>query len=258
VQPLDVPEALRFQLDEGRYLVRLAMTASEVLTAQRLRFEVFTKELGEGLAHNLELGLDRDAYDEHCHHLLLIDRQTEQVVGTYRLQSAAMARAGAGFYCDDEYELAHLPDDVLDHSVELGRACILANHRQGTSLYALWRGLARYLVASRSRYLFGCCSITSIDPRVGLIADQWLEQRGKRHASLRVPARETHRCAGDPPRDQELASFALPKLFGSYLRYGAQVASEPALDLEFGTVDFLVLFDLAQLEPRLKALFFEA
>jgi putative hemolysin len=41
----------------------------------------------------------------------------------------------------------------------------------------------------------------------------------------------------------ELRSFRLPKLFSAYVRLGAKVISEPAIDREFGTVDFLILQD---------------
>ena len=38
-------------------------------------------------------------------------------------------------------------------------------------------------------------------------------------------------------------AIPLPKLFRAYMSLGAQVISEPALDREFGTVDFLVMLD---------------
>jgi putative hemolysin len=42
----------------------------------------------------------------------------------------------------------------------------------------------------------------------------------------------------------------LPRLFGMYLSMGARVCSEPAIDRAFGTIDYLVLFDLADLDDR--------
>lgn len=253
----DLPENLRFELEEGRYHVRLARNESEVRAAQRVRFEVFNRELGEGLDCNTELGLDRDRFDANCHHVILIEVVTGRIVGTYRCQTAAMARAGQGFYCDGEYKLASLPEEVLERAVETGRACLLPEHRQGTGLFGLWRGLAAYLLAHNARYMFGCCSLTSQDPRDGLIANAWLEKRGKINTEVQVPVRASHRCEGAEPLPSEVANFKLPKLFGSYMRYGALSCSPPALDREFGTVDFLVLFDLERLEQKLYGLFFE-
>ncbi len=253
----ELAEVLRFELSEGRYRVRLARNPAEVREAQRVRFEVFNEELGEGLEHNKSLGLDQDEFDVQCHHVLLIDRIDERVVGTYRVQSVEMARAGIGFYCDGEFDLSGLPDEVVAGSVETGRACLLATHRQGTGLYALWRGLAAYLLAQRARYMFGCCSLTSRDARDGLIAASWLANKGKLHKIVHVETRPDYVCAGEAPSKSELANFKLPKLFGSYLRYGALACSPPAIDRAFGTVDFLVLFDLQRLERKLYSLFFE-
>lgn len=255
-QEFDLPENLRFELTEGRYRVRLARNPGEVRAAQRVRYEVFTTELGEGLECNANSGIDQDRFDAACHHVLLIEAATDRVVGSYRCQTAAMARAGYGFYCDEEYELSSLPEAVLERSVETGRACLVPEHRQGMGLFALWRGLAAYLLAHNARYMFGCCSLTSQDPRDGLIANAWLEKRGKHYTDLRVPVRDTHRCEGAGPLPAEISAFKLPKLFGSYMRYGAMACSPPAIDRDFGTVDFLVLFDLERLERKLYGLFF--
>jgi putative hemolysin len=238
----------------GRYGVRFARDAADLERVLRLRFEVFNRELGEGLEASWQSGLDRDRFDATCHHLLLFELDTDAVVGTYRLQTAEQARAGAGLYCDGEFELAAL-GPVLERGVELGRACIAAEHRHSSALFALWRGLAAYLAATRKRYLFGCCSLTSRDPREGLALWRWLAARGHLHRELRVPVRPAHACApvsgaGDAP------AVALPKLFGTYLRYGAEVCSAPALDREFGTIDFLVVLDVRRLPARLWQLFF--
>lgn len=246
-----------FELTERHYRVRLARDDEELERALRLRYEVFNVELDEGLDASHATGLDTDPFDRQCHHLLLLDDRDGRVVGTYRLQTGAMAAAGGGFYCEQEFRLGDLPRAVLDDSVELGRACIDRAHRMGPALFALWRGLAAYLVATQKRYLFGCCSLTSQDPAVGRVAEAWLTAHGKLHPELWVAVHPDHRCAAPRPAPEAVQAFDLPQLFGTYLRYGALACGEPALDRSFGTIDFLVLFDLAKLDPRLKRLFFE-
>ena len=39
------------------------------------------------------------------------------------------------------------------------------------------------------------------------------------------------------------SALRLPKLFRTYVRLGARIISEPGIDREFGTVDFLILLD---------------
>lgn len=48
----------------------------------------------------------------------------------------------------------------------------------------------------------------------------------------------------------------LPRLFRTYLRSGAKVCSSPAIDRQFKTIDFLALFDIAEMDERTAKLFF--
>lgn len=65
--------------------VKITRQQSEVEEAQRLRFEVFNLEMKKGLESSYGLGLDADEYDSLCDHLIVRDRSTRRVVGTYRL-----------------------------------------------------------------------------------------------------------------------------------------------------------------------------
>jgi len=243
------------ELSEGRYRVRFARERADLEQVLRLRFEVFNRELGEGLSESWRTGLDADPFDAVCHHLMLIDAKDGAVVGTYRLQTAEMARA-LGFYCAQEFELAGL-EAMLAQGVELGRACILRAHRHGSALFALWRGLAAYLAWSQKRWLFGCCSLTSQDAREGVALLAQLERDG--HLDPRVRARVQPRfaCDLDPAAPAGVpADVKLPTLFATYLRHGAQVLGGPALDREFKTIDYLVALDLGRMPARLRRFFF--
>ena len=59
-----------------------------------------------------------------------------------------------------------------------------------------------------------------------------------------------------PAVEPQAADVELPKLFGTYLRYGALVCGPPAIDEEFKTIDFLVVLDANQLAPHVLKLFF--
>ena len=75
----------------GRYALRFATTLEDLRAAQRLRFEVFNLELAEGLHESYRTGLAIDAFDARCHHLLVCDDDTGDVVGTYRLMPQELA-----------------------------------------------------------------------------------------------------------------------------------------------------------------------
>ena len=54
------------------YEVSLATTLEEVCACQRLRYQVFNRELGEGLESSHALKLDRDHFDVICDHCRLM------------------------------------------------------------------------------------------------------------------------------------------------------------------------------------------
>jgi putative hemolysin len=239
-----------FEAEEGRYRARFALTARDVEAALRLRYEVFNLELGEGLEESRQTGMDRDVFDGQCHHLLVEDAQDGVVVGTYRVQTAAMAASGHGFYSDREYDLGPWRGEVLETCVETGRACIARRHRHGPVLLLLWKGLGAYANRHAKTRLFGCCSITSTDPAEGARVHEHLRRRGHLHPELAVRARPDFRCEGPPGSREGWESVKLPKLFRTYLRYGAKVVGEPAIDREFKTIDYLTLMDLRSLDPE--------
>ncbi len=254
----------RDEIREGRYEARFARSADELDAIQELRFEVFNLELGEGLETSFATGRDRDEFDPFCHHLMVLAGNPGEVVGTYRMQTSAMAATGPGFYSTTLFDLEGLPDAVLRDAVELGRACIAVEHRNTQVLFLLWKGLARYMAASRRRYLFGCCSLTSQDPALGQAVMRFLEERGHLHPELRVVPRPGFECypAGSPTLEPDPEApphpdpIKLPKLFRIYLRHGAKVCGPPAIDRQFKTIDYLVVFDVEAMSERQYRTFF--
>lgn len=231
-------------LDEvvGPYRMRFARSQGDLDAICRLRFEVFNLELGEGLSESFQTGRDQDEFDAQCQHLMVIHEATGECVGTYRMQVFEEARAGAGFYSETEFDLSGLPKEVLGSSMELGRACVARAHRSRKVLFHLWRGLVNYSEWNSRRYFFGCSSLTSQDPTEGQRAYDQLLRDGHVHPDLRVMPRTGFECTpgalhpGTP-------DVRIPRLFATYLRYGAKVLGPPAIDRVFGTIDFLTFLD---------------
>jgi len=240
---------------QGRYLLCFAHEASQLERIFQLRYQVFNLELGEGLSSSVATGLDRDEFDAGCHHLMVLDHTTGEIVGTYRMQTSQMAASHKGFYSAGEFDLDCLPAAVRDNSVEVGRACISLSHRNRQVLFLLWKGLATYVAHNRRRYLFGCSSLTSQNPLDGIAMLEQLRQRGHVYEGLTAPPLPGFECQMDD-LPEVLPEVPVPSLFRTYLRYGAKVCGQPAIDREFKTIDFFMLFDLAQLDARRYALFF--
>lgn len=260
----------RIHADVGRYRLRLAETVEDREAACRLRFKVFNIELGEGLESSYETGLDRDRFDSICEHLLVEEKSSRRVVGTYRMQSGTTAAHNLGYYSEQEFVLA--PYEPLRPGIlELGRASIDREHRTPEVLMLLWRGIAQYATDMGLRYLLGCSSLNSKDPAEGWqvyrqLENFWVpkefattpttayacpdEQLG---TGAQPPANQPDRLSPEnvPPAPAQPA-VKVPKLLKTYLAIGARIAAPPAWDREFGTIDFLTLMDLTQISPAAR------
>lgn len=225
---------------QNAYRVRLAQSLDDVHAVQTLRFLVFNLELNEGLEQSFATCRDADPFDPICDHLLVENTATGEVVGTYRLQTGATARANRGYYSAQEFDLA--PYEPLRPSlVELGRACVHTAHRNLAVLSLLWKGIATYAREHGAHYLIGCSSLSSQDPTAGAAVYSELIRRHLIADELQTTPLPGWTCPlnrlhSNPPK--------VPKLLGAYLSLGAKICGAPALDPEFKTIDFLTFLDL--------------
>ena len=234
------------------YRVRLADGAADLRAAQALRFEVFNLELDEGLVHSYDTGLDADPFDAVCDHLLVEDRASGAVVGTYRLQTGLRAREGLGYYSEREFDFAPF-EAQRAQMLELGRACIHAQHRSFAVLNLLWKAIATYARDHGTRYLVGCSSLTSQDAAAGQQA--WLQLQDRQappgwrtqpQAEFRCRPTAAERAAAHPKAMQAPPSQTvhIPRLLSAYLALGAGICGPPAIDRDFRTIDFLTWLDV--------------
>jgi len=247
-----------FLLREKGLELRLASSRSEKIEAQRLRFEVFNLELRLGLTTSLTIGLDQDAHDGHCDHLLVVDTDRDCLVGTYRLLSFDRVPS-FGFYSESEFDLTNVKRSGL-RLLELGRSCVALEHRDGRVISLLFRGIAEYLRRTDADALMGCASIHGTDlPELSSIQEM-LSQRFLSDPSLRVTPRRGFDIPPQPrsARVDETSSFrSLPPLFRGYLRLGAKVCGPPAYDRQFGTTDYFVLARTRDIVARYSRRFLE-
>jgi putative hemolysin len=235
------------RVDAPVYKLRLAGGAADVRAAQALRFEVFNLELDEGLVQSYDTGLDEDPFDTVCEHLIVEDISAGRVVGTYRMQTGTRALHALGYYSEREFDFA--PFEAMRPQVlELGRACIDSKHRNFAVLNLLWKGIAGYAQAHGARFLLGCSSLTSRDPAVGAAAHALLAQH-LAPLPWRTRPQGAFACALDRVA---VPAPRIPRLLSAYLALGATVCGEPAIDREFGTIDFLTCLDIQT--PALTAL----
>ncbi len=222
------------------YQLRRASSAADVQAAQTLRFLVFNLELNEGLENSYSTLRDEDPFDAVCDHLLVEDKRTGEVVGTYRLQTGETASRELGFYSEQEFDFSPFRSQTR-HIVELGRACVHSEHRGLPVLGLLWHGIMEYARNHGARYLVGCSSLTSQDPAVGASAYRELCRDHLAEKPFRTSPLPAFRC---PLEEIAPVVPKIPKLLRAYLALGATIAGPPAIDREFKTIDFLTWMDL--------------
>jgi putative hemolysin len=237
-----------------------AVHEDEVREAQRLRFRVFADEMGARLTPpaGTAAGLDVDAFDACCEHLLVRTVETAdapaQVVATYRVLTPAAARRVGGLYIDSEFDLSRL-DALRPRMVEMGRTCIAADWRSGGLVLMLWSALAEFMLRSRLDITLGCASVPMRDG-------------GHHAASVWHGLRQSYLVA---PELQVLPRLALPvddlggdlqaeppALIKGYLKCGGKLLGAPAWDPDFGTADLPMMLDLADLPASYRRRFIRA
>lgn len=243
-----------------RYSLLLSTDPALIEAAQRLRYDVFSTEPGFGLpevrpAPEVVVGRDHDRFDEHCDHLLVREDNSGELVGCYRMLSPTGAIAAGGLYMATEFDVRAL-DPLRPSLVEMGRAVVRNDHRNGAVMLLLWAGILAYLDRCGYDYVTGCVSV----PLCGAGEVPGSQLRGIRDFVLRRHcAAVGHRVS--PYRSVVIDGYALdeiappmrpviPPLMRGYLRLGARICGEPAHDPAFGVGDFPALLDKRDADTR--------
>ncbi len=246
---LDRHASLGLAKDPSTLTYSFARNPSEVAEAQRLRYKVFAEEMGARL--NSRDGFDRDGFDAFCDHLLIRESSTNEVVGTYRILSPAMANEAGGYYSAGEFDLSRL-EHLFDRTVEVGRACVHPDYRHGGTITLLWAGLAKYMQMHRYEYMIGCGSIGMADG--GHMAAS-LYTRLQEDFLSPPEYRVFPRCPLPLDGLNTELQVPCPPLIKGYLRLGAYICGEPAWDPDFNTADMLIMLPLSRMNKRYAAHF---
>ncbi|MGW0181688.1 GNAT family N-acetyltransferase, partial [Nocardia sp. NPDC003345] len=221
----------------------------------RLRYNVFANEPGFRIPDD-GTGLDADRFDEHCDHMLVRDEVSGEFVGCYRMLPPDKVAAAGGHYTATEFDLTRLDPHEM-RIVEMGRACVVPEHRNGSVLTLMWAGILHYIQLTGYDWVMGCASVpmrnNPEDPagvNVRGVRDFLL---GKHACEPGKRVRPYRPVVVDGVPLDELPAPARPKLpplLNGYLRLGAEICGEPAHDPDFAVADFVVLLGLDTINTR--------
>ena len=235
----DYCPSVPFSMDFGRYTVKIANQLEELYPLLRLRHQVFF-----GSSEN-DSALDIDEYDFDADHLCLWDNEAQKAVGTYRLRNSTKIKE---YYSASEFDCLHMIQSLPGIKVELGRACVHADYRNGVAVPLLWQGLGAYLSTLKAEWVFGCSSVNLESRDEKEVSDycRWLLKNHSIHSNFVIQARQKHAVFSNFNLDQEVENMARysPSLLKAYLRMGAKVCGEPAYDDQMNTIDFLTILEV--------------
>lgn len=225
------------------YRVTIGRSPDHIRAAQRLRHQIFAGEFNAITPG--PVGLDADCFDVSCDHLVVWFEsgagELAEAVATYRLMPPG--RTGDRLYSSTEFDLRAV-ETILPFTVESGRSCVRADHRNGATMALLWKSIAEYMMRGGYRYLMGCTSVSLADG--GAMAASVWEQVQVGHLNQDRICPPLRPWAAEP---NPLSVLRLPPLLKGYLRLGATVLGPPAIDPLFNCADFLILLDLLNADP---------
>ena len=241
---------VKLLIERERFIIKTADNQDELAKVLRLRYEVFYREL---LEKRQIVGMDVDKFDFKCDHLIIIDKKTDTFVGTYRLICSLFTNK---FYSETEFDMKNILAQP-GIKLELGRACVHRDYRNGSSIALLWRGISEYMKETGTKYMFGCSSVKTTD-KLEIAAI---------YKNLSLNHMASRECMVTPKRKFKIKNFEgltnsiskeiedcaaekIPPLIKSYLNMGALICGEPAYDKVFKCADLFTLFNIDSLSEK--------
>ncbi len=238
----------------GAYRVRLAETPQDVQAAQRLRYLSFIRDTGAAPRAD---GIDADAFDTACAHILIELDKTGELVCCFRMMPLEGGYEVARSYSAQYYDLAAL-EAFPARMVEMGRFCVHPDHRGPHVLRVAWQAMTRYVDAHEIELLFGCSSFEGVDAEAHADALALLraEHLAPGHWLPRPKAPKIFRFAsllrGQP--DPKSAMMRMPPLLRGYLSLGGWVSDHAVIDEDMNTLHVFTGVEMKRVPSRMAKL----
>jgi L-ornithine Nalpha-acyltransferase len=241
---------------KGNYCARFASSEADVRTAQQLRYLCFVERAGAVARPG---GIEADAFDAICLHVLVENVITGQLVCCFRLLPFSGGAEIWQSYSAQHYELSALRT-FAGPMVEMGRFCIHPDVRDGDVLRVAWGAMTRYVDELGVEMLFGCSSFagTEGDDHLDAFAMLSAGHLGPERWLPKVKAPNVFRFAGRLKRrvfDRKRALLGMPPLLRTYLVMGGWVSDHAVVDCDLNTMHVFTGLEIRAIPPaRVRAL----
>lgn len=244
-------------IQSGNLTVRLAQNEAEVAAAQRLRYRIFCEEMGGQANEEVQAQKrDFDAYDDVCHHMLVIDATKtgdHSVVGTYRLLTRQNMEKIGSFYSESEYDVSKIKANGGE-LLELGRSCVEQQYRTRPVIQMLWQGIGSFIWEKDIALMFGCASFhgTNVIEHKHALSYLYHYHLAPEHIRPRaLPG--LYESMDLMPKEEVVpraAINALPPLIKGYLRLGGYIGDGAFLDFAYNTCDVSIVVQTDRVQDK--------
>jgi putative hemolysin len=240
---------VHIEIRSEKYSLLTARDLKDLKNVFLMRNHIFFIETG--ISKNMNF--DIDEFDSLCDHLIIINNSTGEICATCRLLTNKTSQK---FYSENEFDLSHFLNEK-GVKLELGRACIHPDHRNGSLKDLLWKGVGQYCQKIKADMLFGCSSvkINSFNTIYNMLnvmrKNEFYSDEYKvmprshfdfEHTDFRI----------DPELTAKKLFDYLPPLLKSYILAGAKIYGSPAYDKEFQCTDFFTILFLNNINPSFR------
>jgi len=236
-------------LKKGRYAARFAETGADVEAAQKLRHLAFVDGTGAATSN---AGLDADAFDDICRHVLVEEVRTGRLVCCFRLLPLKDGGEIGKSYSAQYYELSKL-SEFDGPMVEMGRFCIHPDYRDPDILRVAWGAMTAFVDEEGVEMLFGCSSFHGTDAQGYLDAFAMLKARhlAPKRWLPKVKAPDVFRFARRLRRqpDAKRAMLTMPPLLRTYLAMGGWVSDHAVVDRDLNTLHVFTGLEIRAIPP---------
>ncbi len=241
----------------GRFKARIAASQADVTACQQLRYLTFVEM--RGLETAQEDALDTDEFDPLCHHLMVEDTRSGQLVCCFRMMPLASGSEISRSYSAKYYDLRALAD-FPGPLVEMGRFCIHPAWKDPAILRVAWTAMTRFVDENGVEMLFGCSSFHGVDAEEYADAFALLKEKhiAPKRWLPRVKAPKVFRFARRlrvRTPNMKLALGRMPPLLRTYLVMGGWVSDHAVIDNELNTLHVFTGVEIRRVpEGRAKVL----
>lgn len=242
---------MHIDIKRNNITVKLLETEEELEKVRRLRYEeliLFHRDRSD-----ISFEESYNDVDRCCDNLIAVDTDTDEVVGSYRLITKEHLAKTGGFACDSTFDVSAIKNSP-EKAVELGRAVVKEEYRDGVVIKCLLQGVFQYLLEYGARYTFGIIYLPKMEEKAfdNLVSYFYKYRLDKNDLDISVlgPSFSLNRV---PENEIDIAEVRkhMPPLVKAYLMLGCRFADTGCVDDKlFGSPGVMLVVDAQKADMR--------